>query len=120
MLSVVVHGLQITHDYRDFGEVFLVRFNDIRIVFLKSLQFSESALRLSNHKSLLNPNLLGMDAQMESKLNVLFVVMSFFFPKVHFPMTGEKGLLSLTVYRQYFCMHIADSSAVFHMVLDMT
>ena len=55
---------------------------------------------------------------MESELNVLFVVMSFFFS--NFPMTGEKGLLSLTTYRWYFCMHITGSSAVFHMVLDMT
>lgn len=57
---------------------------------------------------------------MESELNVLFVVMSFFFFFSNFPMTGEKGLLSLTTYRWYFCMHITGSSAVFHMVLDMT
>lgn len=120
MLSVVIYGFQITHEYRDFGEVFLVRINDIRMIFLKSLQFSESVLQLSNHKSLLNPSFFGYGCRNGVKTECSVCCDVFLFPKVHFPITGEKGLLLLTVYRQYFCMYIADSSAAFHMVLDMT
>lgn len=103
MLSVVIYGFQITHEYRDFGEVFLVRINDIRMIFLKSLQFSESVLQLSNHKSLLNPSFLGMDAEMESKLNVLFVVMSSYFLR----------FISLLLGRRVYCyLQFTDSISV--------